>query len=111
MLTNAEKVGGSLKSRIYDKKDLKSNPAQLFALVTEASKWSGVLKEVVERSGVLKDERKVLFVSLSCARYWLRYSLSTLHCLTISLSLCITPQNFLLLQLVCHNTNADHDNY
>ena len=64
VLTNAEKVGGSLKSRIYDKKNLKSNPAQLFALVTEASKWSRVLKEVVERSGILKDERKVLFVSL-----------------------------------------------
>ena len=64
MLTNAEKAGGSLKSRIYDKKDLKSNPTQLFALVTEASKWSGVLKGVVDRSGVLKDERKVLFVSL-----------------------------------------------
>ena len=74
MLTNAEKVRGSLKSRIYDKKDLKSNPAQLFALVTEASKWSGVLKEVVERSGVLKDERKVLFVSLH-VRYWLGYPL------------------------------------
>ncbi|OCL14341.1 S-adenosyl-L-methionine-dependent methyltransferase [Glonium stellatum] len=59
VLTNAENVGGSLKSRIYDKKDLKSTPAQLFALVTEASKWSGVLKEVVERSGILKEERKL----------------------------------------------------
>ena len=110
MLTNVEKVGGSLKSRIYDKKDLKSNPAQLFALVTEASKWSGVLKEVVERSGVLRDERKVLFVSLH-VRY-IGWILSLrLHCLTISLSLCTTSQKFLLLQLIYHDTNADHDNY
>lgn len=100
MLTNAEKVGGSLKSRIYDKKDLKSNPVQLFALVTEASKWSGVLKEVVERSGVLKDERKV----------WLGYSLR----FTLLDNFFVTmhsSQKFLLFQLVYHDTNADHDNY
>ncbi|OCK85050.1 S-adenosyl-L-methionine-dependent methyltransferase [Lepidopterella palustris CBS 459.81] len=59
ILTNADKAGGSLKSRIFNKKDLKSTPAQLFALVTEVSKWSAVLKEVVERSGVLKEERKL----------------------------------------------------
>ena len=51
--------GGSLKSRIYTNKTLSSSPKQLFALVTEVSKWSNVLKEVVENSGLLKAERKV----------------------------------------------------
>ncbi|KAF2816550.1 S-adenosyl-L-methionine-dependent methyltransferase [Mytilinidion resinicola] len=59
ILTNADSTGGSLKSRIFNKKDLKSKPAQVFALVTEASKWSGVLKDVVEKSGLLKEERKL----------------------------------------------------
>jgi putative methyltransferase len=59
LLSNPDKTGGSLKSRIFNKKDLKNKPAQVFALVTEASKWSSVLKDVVEKSGLLKEERKV----------------------------------------------------
>lgn len=51
--------GGSLKSRIYGKKDLKSPPAQLYALVFETCKWSLVLKEVIEAAELLKAERKV----------------------------------------------------
>ncbi|MCJ1402138.1 hypothetical protein MMC11_005357 [Xylographa trunciseda] len=49
----------SLKSRIYNAKNLKSKPAQLFALVSEASKWSSILKEVVENSQLLLLERKL----------------------------------------------------
>ena len=49
----------SLKSRIYNAKNLKSTPAQIFALVSEASKWSPILKEVVEKSQLLLHERKV----------------------------------------------------
>ncbi|KAF1985169.1 S-adenosyl-L-methionine-dependent methyltransferase [Aulographum hederae CBS 113979] len=59
ILANTASSGGSLKSRIYNSKHLKSKPAQVFALVTEATRWSAVLKEVVERSGILKDERKL----------------------------------------------------
>jgi hypothetical protein len=59
ILSNPEKVGGSLKSRIFGRKDLKSSPVNVFALVTETTKWSAVLKEVVERSGLLREERKV----------------------------------------------------
>ncbi len=59
LLSSASEDGGSLKSRIYNSKTLKSNPAHLFALVSEASKWSTVLKEVIEKSGVLPLERKV----------------------------------------------------
>ncbi|MCJ1437474.1 hypothetical protein MMC27_006861 [Xylographa pallens] len=49
----------SLKSRIYNAKNLKSTPAQIFALVSEASKWSPILKEVVEKSQLLLHERKL----------------------------------------------------
>ncbi|OAL04898.1 S-adenosyl-L-methionine-dependent methyltransferase [Phaeosphaeriaceae sp. SRC1lsM3a] len=59
ILANTEKVGGSLKSRIYTKKDLKSTPGQIFALIAEASKWSVVLKDVIEKCGLLAEERKL----------------------------------------------------
>lgn len=59
ILSNADKAGGSLKSRIYGKKDLKSSPANVYALVSEATKWSAVLKDVVEKAAVLREERKV----------------------------------------------------
>ncbi|KAF2143475.1 uncharacterized protein K452DRAFT_269027 [Aplosporella prunicola CBS 121167] len=58
-LENADNVGGSLTSRIYGKKGLKSRPAAIYALITEATKWSAALKDVVERSDVLKLERKL----------------------------------------------------
>ena len=62
VLANSDNAGGSLKSRIYRQKDLKSKPAQLFALITEASKWSPVLKQVIEETGLLHEERKVCAV-------------------------------------------------
>ncbi|KUL90401.1 hypothetical protein ZTR_01982 [Talaromyces verruculosus] len=43
--------GGSFKSRIYNSKSLKASPAQIYALVTEASKWDILLKEVIENAG------------------------------------------------------------
>lgn len=58
-LANTDNAGGSLKNRLYNNKELKSKPAQIFALISEASKWSPVLKEVIERCGLLADERKV----------------------------------------------------
>lgn len=57
--TSAE--GGSLKSRVFKKKNLKSNPNQLYALVFETCKWSPVLKEIIEKTDLLKHERKVRF--------------------------------------------------
>jgi putative methyltransferase len=59
ILANAENTGGSLKSRLFTKKDLKSSPGQIFALIAESSKWSIVLKDVIEKTGVLAEERKV----------------------------------------------------
>lgn len=59
ILANAEAKGGSLKNRIFGKKDLKSSPGAVYAIIAEATKWSSVLKEVVERSEVLKHEKKV----------------------------------------------------
>jgi len=52
--------GGSLRSRVFGNKDLKSQPAQVYALVLETWKWSAVLKEVVENAQLLKSERKVI---------------------------------------------------
>jgi putative methyltransferase len=59
ILLNPEKAGGSFKARIFKKKDLKSKPGQIYALVAESSKWSRVLKGVIEGCGVLGEERKV----------------------------------------------------
>jgi len=58
-LTAPSKAGGSLKSRIFSKKDLKSQPAQVYALAIESCKWSSILKEVIENADILKLERKV----------------------------------------------------
>ncbi|THX77508.1 S-adenosyl-L-methionine-dependent methyltransferase [Aureobasidium pullulans] len=59
IIANAEAKGGSLKNRIFGKKDLKSSPGAIFALVAETTKWSSVLKEVIEKSDILKLEKKL----------------------------------------------------
>ncbi|KAL2156222.1 hypothetical protein VTH82DRAFT_967 [Thermothelomyces myriococcoides] len=59
ILTGPSTHGGSLKSRIFGNKDLKSPPAQVYALAFESSKWSAILKEVVENSQLLLQERKL----------------------------------------------------
>lgn len=59
ILANEDRTGGSLKSRIFKKKYLKNSPGQLFALIAEASKWSPVLKGVIEKTALLAEERKV----------------------------------------------------
>lgn len=59
LLVSSPDAGGSLKSRVFSSKDLKSPPKQVFALVSEASKWSPVLVDVIERSQLLQLERKV----------------------------------------------------
>ena len=56
---NAE---GSIKSLVYGKKSHKSDPKTLFALSTEAAKWSEVLSEVIEKSGILGREKQVRFI-------------------------------------------------
>jgi putative methyltransferase len=68
ILANVDKTGGSLKSRIYNKKDLKSTPGQIFALIAETSKWSVVLKDVIEKCGLLAAERKVGMTSVEYRR-------------------------------------------
>jgi len=52
-------AGGSLKSRVFSSKALKSQPAQVYALVIETCKWSPLLREVIERAELLGLERKV----------------------------------------------------
>ena len=62
--------GGALKSRIYNTVNIensnddkrtarKSPPAQIYALITETRKWSPILAEIIDRSEILKLERKV----------------------------------------------------
>ena len=59
VLASPTNAGGSLKSRIFSKKDLKSQPAQIYALTIETCKWSPVLKEIIEFADILRLERKV----------------------------------------------------
>ena len=59
ILLNNEGAGGSLKSRTFNNKKLKNAPTHVYALVAQAKKWSPILKEVIERSGLLKTEKKV----------------------------------------------------
>lgn len=58
-LETAFSTGESLKSHIYRSKSLKSSPSHVFALAAQATKWSVVLKEVIERSNILSLESKV----------------------------------------------------
>ncbi|EAS28029.3 NOL1/NOP2/sun domain-containing protein [Coccidioides immitis RS] len=58
ILTAPLEVGGSLKSRIYNSR-LKSSPPQIYALITEVTKWNAVLKEVVDSSDILAHEPKL----------------------------------------------------
>ncbi|KAF1954791.1 NOL1/NOP2/Sun domain family [Byssothecium circinans] len=60
VLANTDNTGGSLKSRLYRQKDLKSSPAQLFALISEASKWSPVLKDLTPVLALLLTHDLVL---------------------------------------------------
>ncbi|KAF5005834.1 hypothetical protein FDECE_7751 [Fusarium decemcellulare] len=59
ILAGSSSGGGSLKSRVFKKKNLKSSPNQVYALVLESCKWSPILKEVIEKSELLKHERKL----------------------------------------------------
>lgn len=56
----AERSTSTLSVRIYNTKELKSKPAQLYALVSETVLWSSVLSDLVERTEILKLEKKVL---------------------------------------------------
>ena len=58
MITTSDS-GDSLRSRIFNSKDLVSQPKQVYALVNEAAKWSPILAGVIERSQLLQHERKV----------------------------------------------------
>lgn len=59
ILSNEDKQSGSLKSRVFGRKDLKSPPTKIYALLAESLKWSPFLKEVIEKSDVLRLEKKV----------------------------------------------------
>ena len=59
VLSTPSSTGGSFKSRIYSARNLRASPAQIYALIVEASKWDRVLVEVIEHADLLTQERKV----------------------------------------------------
>lgn len=59
LVLSSEKEQGSLKSSIYGATTLKSNPAQIYALISETAKRDVFLKEVIDNAQLLKDEPKV----------------------------------------------------
>ena len=58
-LDPSSNVSGSLKFRIFHTTGLKSKLTQVFALATEARKWSEILSEIIEKAQLLQQERKV----------------------------------------------------
>lgn len=73
----------SLKAEVFGKKGWKSDGKTLFALTSEAAKWSSILAEVVEKSGILKLEKQVwtfflqtIVLGNGCEIHWQ----TLLHC-------------------------------
>jgi putative methyltransferase len=59
-LSPASFKDGSLKSRIFKTgSNLKSNPATIYALLSETAKYDTLLKEVIDSAGILALESKV----------------------------------------------------
>jgi hypothetical protein len=63
VLDTVNKGKTSLKAEIFGKKTWKTDGKVLFALTSEAAKWSSILSEVVEKSGLLKIEKQVCVLS------------------------------------------------
>jgi putative methyltransferase len=66
ILDKVNKGKTSLKAEIFGKKTWKTDGKTLFALTSEAAKWSSILAEVVEKSGLLKIEKQVRFIWMNC---------------------------------------------
>lgn len=64
LVANSQNATGSLASRVYNNKTLKSKPAHVYALVSEATKWSDILSHVIEKTEVLRLEKKVRLYTL-----------------------------------------------
>jgi putative methyltransferase len=59
-LAPASSKEGSLKSRIFKtNSSLKSNPATVYALLSETAKYDTLLKEVIDNADILAREPKV----------------------------------------------------
>ena len=60
IVERVHRAAGSVKAHIFKSDaELKSNPKQVYALISQASKWSAVLSEVIERASLLFNERKL----------------------------------------------------
>ena len=49
----------SLATTVHRAPNLKTKAGQVYALVSEATKWSSVLSGIIERTEILKHEKKV----------------------------------------------------
>lgn len=58
-LKNATENNELSSSSIYGKKDLKTKPAQIVALISQTAKWSAHLSSIIEHVEILRLERKV----------------------------------------------------
>jgi hypothetical protein len=61
LLESLSQRSGSLKAKVYHDTALQSSRTQLYALVSESIKWSPELKDVIEKSNLLAQEKKVVF--------------------------------------------------
>ena len=55
-------------SRVFGSTDLKSKPSQLYALLAEASKWSEILSEVIQKAESptrTKGTRKIDLITIT----------------------------------------------
>ena len=59
VLDTVSKQSLSVKSVVFAKKNWKSHPKSLFALASEAAKWSRILAEIIDKSGLLTVEKQV----------------------------------------------------
>ena len=58
-ILDSSKKQGSLRTRVYNDKNLKCPPSQVYALLIEATKWSPILTEVIDKAQLLHAESKV----------------------------------------------------
>lgn len=64
-LSPASSKEGSLKSRIFRTNvGVKSNPATIYALLSETAKYDTLLKDVIDNAGILALEPKVQWICL-----------------------------------------------
>jgi putative methyltransferase len=58
-ILDSKNARGLLRARVYNDKNLNCPPSQVYALLIEATKWSSILTEVIDRAQLLSAEKRV----------------------------------------------------